>query len=397
MTGVSTADPMRGLRRATYAAMLCIGLYAGGLGPALETFAKDLHVSLDTAGLLVSGIFAGSITTSTLVAARLHRFSQRRLAVTGAGLIAVGLAGLAVAPAWWTAILAAVFLGLGDGLAVSSAHALAARAGPDPALNISRINQAFAVGAMAGPAFSGVVLTVSDERWPIFLMIAVASAVTGGWLWRCAEPQALEGPRGAGAASAIPHGAVAWLMGALLFLYVGAEVGLGSWTTSYTREASDASLLGGALVTSAYWGALWLGRLASGRALSRGRTPGELLAAALVGGVVGSAVLAGGGSVFAIGALAAAFTGFCFGPIWASALAIGAANGRSNAPALLVTLGNAGGIVLPWLQGRILVDGGARAGIALTAVLCLAMLGVAAIARTRGGVAAGAMAVDIRE
>ena len=38
-------------------------------------------------------------------------------------------------------------------------------------------------------------------------------------------------------------------------------------------------------------------------------------------------------------------------------------------PAMLVTTGNAGAIMLPWLQGRILVEAGTRAGMGMTAVL----------------------------
>ena len=370
---------MRSLRWGTYAILLCVGLYAGALGPALESFAEDLDVSLDTAGLLVSGIFVGSIATSALVAARLHRSSQRRLAIVGSVLICIGLIALGFASAWWAALLGAVALGFGDGLTVSAAHALAATAGPNPSLNISRINQAFAVGAMAGPALSGVVLTAGDARWPIFVGIAFATAATGVLIVCSPEPRANHHDAHA-TGSAPPDVRLAWLMGGLLFLYVGAEIGLGSWITSYTRAAADASLLSGALVTSGFWGALLIGRFASGLALTRGRTAVQLLGIGLVGGLVGSVVLVAAGNVFVIGALAAIITGFFFGPIWASAIAIGTSGGRSAAPAALVTLGNAGGIVLPWVQGRILVDGGARAGISVSAVLCLAMLVVAAIA-----------------
>jgi hypothetical protein len=64
-------------------------------------------------------------------------------------------------------------------------------------------------------------------------------------------------------------------------------------------------------------------------------------------------------------------------------MAVALRSGNQSTPAMLVTIGNGGGIVLPWLQGRILVDGGTRAGTGMSAVLCAGMLGVALLARRR--------------
>ena len=37
-------------------------------------------------------------------------------------------------------------------------------------------------------------------------------------------------------------------------------------------------------------------------------------------------------------------------------------------------MGNAGGVVIPWLQGRVLVDAGPAEGVMVSAVLCGLML-----------------------
>lgn len=49
----------------------------------------------------------------------------------------------------------------------------------------------------------------------------------------------------------------------------------------------------------------------------------------------------------------------------------------------MVTVGNAGGILFPWLQGKVLVAAGPGRGIALTALLCVLMLAVVAAYRQR--------------
>jgi predicted MFS family arabinose efflux permease len=88
----------RRLLRSADAALGTVGLYVGALGPTLPAIAKDLDVSLDTAGLALTAMAAGSVAASFTVAAHFHRGSQRRVAAVGIAAAAAGLAGLAFAP-----------------------------------------------------------------------------------------------------------------------------------------------------------------------------------------------------------------------------------------------------------------------------------------------------------
>jgi FHS family L-fucose permease-like MFS transporter len=148
------------------------------------------------------------------------------------------------------------------------------------------------------------------------------------------------------------------LMAAVLFLYVGAEIGLGSWVSSYAREAADAGIMAAALMTSGYWAALLLGRLVTGRLLAGGHDAAAVLWIAIAGAGLASVVLALFGGTLAIGAAAAFATGLFFGPIWPVAMGIGSRLSPGTAPAALVTIGNSGGIVFPWLQGLVLASAG---------------------------------------
>ena len=85
----------------------------------------------------------------------------------------------------------------------------------------------------------------------------------------------------------------------------------------------------------------------------------------------------------ALSAAGAFGAGLCFGPIWPTTIAIASEGAPGNVTAATVTLGNAGGIVIPWLQGRILVDTGPRQGVGVTAVLCAVMFGVTSVFRSR--------------
>ncbi len=188
--------------------------------------------------------------------------------------------------------------------------------------------------------------------------------------------------RGDGAGHAIIHTELL-LMALVLFLYVGAEIGLGSWVSSYAREAADAGIMAAALMTSGYWAALLLGRLVTGRLLADGHEAAAVLWTAIAGAGLASVVLALFGGTLAIGAAAAFATGLFFGPIWPIAMGIGSRRSPGTAPAALVTIGNAGGLVFPWLQGLVLASAGPGEGIAVTAALCAAMLALARVSMAR--------------
>jgi fucose permease len=77
-----------------------------------------------------------------------------------------------------------------------------------------------------------------------------------------------------------------WLLGGLMLIYIGVEYGLGSWISTYMKLTTSMASQNGALVTSAYWGALTFGRLA-GVASSRKFSKMQILAGAISGSFIG--------------------------------------------------------------------------------------------------------------
>jgi fucose permease len=347
-----------------------VGLYATSFGPALPYFARDLNIGLDTAGLLLTALFGGSISASAFTAWRLRNRNPRRLAMLGAAIAACGLAALAVAPAFAAALIAAAALGLGDGLVIAGVHQLVAEASDEPATAINRLNVFFAAGAVIGPMLAGIVLYASDERWPLYLIIAGFMAACAATLSTSWAPPRASVPAGEqpGPPSTLPL--VAIVMGAVLFLYVGAEIGLGTWVSTYARDSLNAGVIGGAAITSVFWGALGAGRLASGLALSRRTRPASVLfVASCLGAVAATLVVATTGSAVLV-VFAAILTGMAFGPVWPSAISVAIEGGAARNAAAMVTAGNAGGLFFPYAQGIVLVSSGPREGMAVTAILC---------------------------
>ena len=365
-------DDYRLLHAAAYMALFCVGVYAAAFGPALPFIAADLGVSLDTAGLILTALFLGSITASATVATALHARDTRALCVVGLACATTGLVLIGVAPTWEVALAGGVILGVGDGIMVAATHILMPLTSDDAPSAINRLNLYFAIGAIIGPIWAGAVLATSGERWIVYTGIAAVTLAT--LVLTLAADVAVHHPIAASDEQfRLPGNPTAWIMGLVLFFYVGAEFGLGSWVSSYTREAAQASVMTSALLTAGYWAALALGRVISGVYFSGRRDASRLLLVAAATGGVASLVLAlSSGNLWIAGAAAFA-AGLAFGPIWPATVAIASEGGESSATAATVTMGNAGGLAIPWLQGKVLVGAGPAQGVAVTAALCVAM------------------------
>ncbi len=378
---MSRSTETRRLHAAAFLSLFCVGLYGTSFGPALPFLADNMGMSLGAAGLLLTALFAGSITASGAVFFRLHRINNRTLDAAGLAMAAAGLVLLGLAGHWSVGLVAAALLGAGGGLVIAAVHGIMATTSDDAPRAMNRLNLFFAVGAIAGPLWSGALLDATGEAAWVYAGVGALAAAATAFALSVPRPPS-SGTRADGAGATIIHTELL-LMAAVLFLYVGAEIGLGSWVSSYAREAADAGIMAAALMTSGYWAALLLGRLVTGRLLADGHEAAAVLWIAIAGAGLASVVLALFGGTLAIGAAAAFATGLFFGPIWPVAMGLGSRRSPGTAPAALVTIGNSGGIVFPWLQGVVLASAGPGEGIAVTAALCAAMLALARVSALR--------------
>ncbi len=372
MTNTHDPDDYRLLHAAALLSLFCVGVYMSSFGPALPFIAHDFGVSLDTAGLMLTAIFTGSILSSAGVAIWLHGRHPRHLTIAGLVSATVGVLLIAAAPAWPLALLGGAALGVGDGLIIAALHILMAQTSRDAAAAINRLNLFFAFGAMVGPVWAAGVLEATDERWIVYTGIAALTSATLAMLLAAAAPsgEQMAAPE---EAFRLPGNPTAWIMGGVLFMYVGAEFGLGSWVSSYTRETAGVGVLAGGLLTAGYWGALAIGRIISGIYFSRRREPSTLLAASAAGAGIAALVLALSSGNLAVAGAAAFGAGLCLGPVWPTTVAIASEGALASTTAATVTMGNSGGLLLPWLQGKVLVGAGPTQGVAVTAVLCALM------------------------
>ena len=169
------------------------------------------------------------------------------------------------------------------------------------------------------------------------------------------------------------------LIALLLFLQFAAELGFGGWIYTYALTLGLATATSAAYLTSAYWGALTLGRLLAIPMAARVR-PRWILTGSLVGGMFSiGLIMLWPGSTVALWAGALGM-GFFTGPISATTMVLagrhmtltGRITGRFFVGAGL------GAMFVPWLIGQLFVPAGPH--VLLVAVLVDLALGLGVLA-----------------
>jgi fucose permease len=165
-----------------------------------------------------------------------------------------------LAQTWSTIIVAAALLGAGLGLLDAAVNTEAAlRRG---IRFMGALHASWAVGATLGPPLIGLVLVVAGS-WRLGYAVAALAFIAFAVATYLARDDLAATPESADAPLA-PRGArLASVMGgALMFVYVGIELGAGQW--SFTRLTADGALTDGlaGLAVFLYWSALAAGRVA---------------------------------------------------------------------------------------------------------------------------------------
>lgn len=375
------------------AAFFVLGMLAA-LGPTLPDLARNTGVSRAEAGALFTALFIGGFLSQTVTGALTDKFGHRWVLTGGLLVMGLGFVGVLVSPSLPLAFACMVVAGLGDGVLVVSANVMVAEVFRERSVSaLNALNIFFGVGAITGPAFVGASLSIWGTALPVLWVLAALSCLLVPFAATLRIPPHLDTPgEKREPAVGVFVSPVLWLLGLLLLLYVGTEVGVGGWTATYMERATGIVPEAAALVASSFYVALTVGRVLG--ALLGTRLPSSrVLLLCLVGALVGGALLflGMGNAPMMIGAIA--LFGLSLGPIYPTVVGIAAAQfpaSQGKAAGLAMTIGSLGGVGLPWLQGVILEGVGTAsaalfvAGSALLMLLAF-MASQAASARRRQG------------
>lgn len=239
-----------------------LGLVDASLGVAWPSLRAGFGRGLSDLGILLVFISIGYLTAS-IGYGRLHtRFGTGVLILTGAGLIAGGVAGIAFAHQWSVVVLSAAVIGLGGGLVDTGLNAHAALAFDVGSINL--LHACYGLGATLGPGVITMSLVVSDVWRGGYAVLAILQVVStvAIWKWRTqwagAEPETgIE--RHAGGRPLAKA-----LLLVLFFLYTGLEVGTGQWAFTLLREGRGMATAAAGTWVAVYWAGLTAGRFGFG-------------------------------------------------------------------------------------------------------------------------------------
>jgi FHS family glucose/mannose:H+ symporter-like MFS transporter len=362
-----------------------IGLLGSSLGPALPDLAEQTGSTLAALGAIFTASFGGTMIAQVSAGPLNDRLGQRPVLLAGIMLGVMGALGILLSHALWLTLAASAIFGMGFGaldvsLNILIAEVFAARS--VPVLNLLHVF--FGVGSVAGPAIASGTLKLWDTALPPIGVGVVMVMLTIPAILRLAPGplRAKDDTPNAAAEKFSYRVPLLWALGALLMLYVGIESGIGAWTTAYADRSTTLSKETAALLTSGYWFALTVGRVAG--AIWGGRfQPYFVLGASLAGMMAGGVLLALGTGNIAMTILAVLVLGLWSGPPYPTVVAITTRafrSGPGKATGAVVSLGSLGAATLPWSQGIVLDQIGTAAYAifiaGLTAVMMLMFIGI---------------------
>jgi fucose permease len=347
----------------SYLTYLLFGAFTAAVGPVLGELADQTSSTLATIGGVVTLLFVGAIIAQVLAGPITDRFGHKAVLVASLLVMAAGILAFTNARALPWMLGFALFAGLGQGGVDMGANLVVADAAPaksTSALNL--LHFFFGLGAFIGPALVGLAIVLTGSglmvHWLIaglFVFLAVAISALLRVTARTDESGARpDEPRSDG--FKIYLSPLLWLMAMLLLIYVGVEISLGSWISAYMGISTGTLPQVGAWITSAYWAALALGRLA-GAAASARMTRMQLLAAALGGSLLGGIGLLVSHGLVIPTVLFLAWIAFSYATVYPTTVALGNAaftRDRGKAISVMIALGSAGAAIFPFFAGGLL-------------------------------------------
>ena len=257
-----------------YAAFIALGMPDGLLGIAWPSIRADFGIPLDSLGMLLFASVTGYMTSTFLSGALVARLGVGRLLAISCGLTGAALVGYTFVPQWWMMVLLGVMAGLGAGAIDAGLNTYAAAHFREGL--VQWLHASYGIGVTMGPIIMTLALTNLDSWRAGYrvvagfqVLMALAFALTLPW-WTDRQARTADGPvekrltdYKTPLAETIGRPRV-WLSILLFFLYVGAEVSLGTWAYTLLTESRGIGPQMAGFWAGGYWATFTVGRILAG-------------------------------------------------------------------------------------------------------------------------------------
>ncbi len=356
--------PKVGLILLAYIAFIALGMPDGLLGVAWPSIRASFSIPLDAIGMLLSAAVAGYMTSSFSSGPLIARMGVGRVLAASCALTGMGLIGYTLVPEWWMMVLLGVAAGLGAGAIDAGLNTyVAAHFGEGL---MQWLHASYGIGVTLGPIIMTTALTAFNS-WRIGYRVVsgfqIALAACFGLtlaMWSQKDVTAGGNEKKRLTDYKTPLGETlrqpqVWLSILLFFLYVGAEVSLGTWAYSLLVESRGIAPAAAGLWTGSYWATFTIGRVVAGLYAKRAGV-NLLVQASLAAAWLGALLLAWNPSE-AANLLAVALIGFAIAPIFPALMSgtsqrVGA-HFAANTIGLQMAASGLGTVIIPSLLGML--------------------------------------------
>ncbi len=214
-------------------AIFVYGMIAAMLGTILPDLSRRFGLTARQNGTIASVQALGLIIASVSVGPLIDAQGKKVGLLIGLALITVALSLLPRSTGYGTVVAYLFLLGLGGGIIVTAANALASDVTPDRrGTTLNLLNLFFGLGGLATPFISANLLSRNSVR--LCYTVAVLTGVT--LLVNIVTP--MPGPSGQQSfvfadAGHLLDRPLLWLLALMLFLYVACEVGVWNWLVQH--------------------------------------------------------------------------------------------------------------------------------------------------------------------
>ncbi|MCJ7487726.1 MAG: MFS transporter [Candidatus Aminicenantes bacterium] len=361
------------LQASAWAGIFVFGIVMAIFGAILPSLFDRIGFGAGAAGNLFLTMNFAMLVTTLFFGPLVDRFGFKALLAVSAFLVAGAFLLLSMASTYGLVLGAAVVLGLGGGGLNGGTNALTSdlHDGDKRGSALNVLGIFFGFGALTIPFLIGTLRELLGI--PKILQVATFLSLVPFVIYvvlrfpKAKQPQGFPIKEAAG----IVRSPLLWLCAFILFFQSGNEFTVGGWISTYLQKTFGFGGSAAALVLAAYWAAIMSGRLLSSRIVRAVRSETLILGSAAL--ALCAAVLMAispSGNVAAAGAVV---IGLGFAAIYPTTLAIVGERFTAmtgTAFSVVIAVGLVGGMLAPWLAGRIAEASSLRQGLLIPVINC---------------------------
>lgn len=375
-----------------FLAYICAGIISVLPGASLLLLAENTHVSLAIAGSSFTLSAFGFIIGVLIAGLFSIKLNSKYILMGGLGLMSVAGIITPVTHSFSLLLISQFIKGAGFGLIDVSINTIVTLAFHDTlGETLNNVHSSYGIGALSGPLLLSLSLQLLNEALWAYLLGAIAGLIVIFLLMRQAVPDI---PTQNDIRRQQPSlyrnvflQPLLWFMALQIALYVGAELGFGSWIVTVLSESAAISLALAAPAATAFFLGLTIGRLLGGQVLRRGLLrENQLLYISILGGFISGIVVAIFPGQIVVSFGASVLVGLFYGPLFPGIMAMASRQFVNNigivSSVMLVSTGSAA-MVLPALMGILIPVIGINWVLAFPALCCLLIIAPLILASRR--------------